>query len=81
MPQLSLYVDEGTMETLRVSARVEGVSMSKYAAGLIRDRSQHGGWPQGYWDAVYGCLDDGLGLCVSDADLHPEFDDPCDWLE
>ena len=81
MPQLSLYIDDATMETLQTSARAEGVSMSKYAAGLIRDREQHGRWPQGYWDAVYGCLTDELDLRVPDDDLRPELDDACDWFK
>ena len=79
MPQLSLYVDDATMETLRSSALAEGVSMSKYASNLIREQGKTGGWPQGYWDSVYGCLDDELS--IDDGDLHPEFDDSCDWFE
>ena len=79
MPQLSLYIDDATMETLRTSARAESVSMSKYAASLIRDRAQHGSWPHGYWDRVYGCLGDD-DLAIADDDLHPELDDTCDWL-
>ena len=79
MPQLSLYVDDATMETLRKSAREEGVSMSKYASNLIRDRAEHGGWPSGYWDAVYGCLEE--DVTATDDDLRPELDDACDWFE
>lgn len=79
MPQLSLYIDDSTMDTLRTSARIEGVSMSKYASKLIRDSAERGGWPNGYWDNVYGCLDENLH--VEDDDLHPEFDDACDWFE
>lgn len=79
MPQLSLYIDDATMETLRLSAQGEGVSMSKYAAGLIRDRAQYGGWPQGYWEDVYGSLDDETFTIAKDA-LDPSFDDSCDWF-
>lgn len=81
MPQLSLYVDDATMETLRTSASVANVSMSKYASNLIRERAQYGGWPQGYWEQVYGCLADDLGLVAPDDDLKPELDDDCDWFD
>ena len=79
MPQLSLYIDDTTMRTLRSSAQAENVSMSKYAASLIRERAQHGSWPQGYWERVYGCLGDD-DLTMTDDDLRPELDDACDWL-
>ena len=81
MPQLSLYVDDATMETLRNSARGEGVSMSRYASNLIRNNARHGGWPQGYWESVYGCLSGDLGFDTGDDDLHPELDDACGWFE
>ena len=81
MPQLSLYVDDATMETLRTCARGEGVSMSKYASSLIRKQAEHGGWPLGYWDSVYGCLSDDDSFAAMDDDLHPELDDACDWFE
>lgn len=81
MPQLSLYVDDATMNTLQTSAQAEGVSMSRYAAGLIRERERRGGWPQGYWESVYGCLNDELGMSISDDDLLPGLDDAGDWFE
>jgi hypothetical protein len=62
MPQLSLYIDDDTMEMLRDGAKAEGVSLSRYAADAIVER--HSGaarrdeWPAGYWESVYGCLDD-----------------------
>ena len=77
MPQLSLYVDDSTMETLRISARGEGVSMSRYASNLIRNRAQSGNWPQGYWENIYGCL---YGeSCFDDLDegLNSKLDDDC----
>ena len=79
MPQLSLYIDAPTMEVLRASAKAQGVSMSRYASELIRDRSDYGGWPAGYWENVYGCLDEELD--VDDADLDVSLDDACDWFE
>ena len=81
MPQLSLYIDDATMNTLQASARAEGVSMSRYAAGLIQERDRQGGWPRGYWESVYGCLSDDFGMSVSSDDLSPELDDSCNWFE
>lgn len=78
MPQLSLYVDDATMEILRSSARGEGVSMSKYAADLIRKRAQFGSWPNGYWESVYGCLDDDT-FVVDDTAIDVSLDDTCTW--
>ena len=80
MPQLSLYLDDATMETLRASALAEGVSMSRYASGLIRDRARFGAWPQGYWEGVYGCLHDDT-FTVDDGMLDASLDDACDWYE
>ena len=79
MPQLSLYLDDDTMETLRAAARGEGVSMSKYASGLIRERARFGGWPQGYWEDVYGCLHDDT-FTVDGEVLDATLDDACDWF-
>ena len=56
MPQLSLYLDASTMESLRCASDREGVSLSKYAGRLIRDHSASA-WPIGFWD-TYGALQD-----------------------
>ena len=78
MPQLSLYVDDATMETLRTAAKGEGVSMSKYAASLIRKKAELGSWPNGYWESVYGCLDDD-SFVVDDTAIDASLDDTCVW--
>ena len=57
MPQLSLYITDANLETLRARAAQEGVSMSKYANRLIEQDAQNGSWPQGFWD-LYGAVDD-----------------------
>lgn len=80
MPQLSLYVDDATMEILRTAAKGEGLSMSRYASGLIRERAHFGGWPQGYWENVYGCLQDDTFVVDDDA-LDAALDDDCNWFE
>lgn len=56
MPQLSLYLDDPTMEALRQSAERDQVSLSKYTGALIRDRAVSA-WPAGFWD-TYGALQD-----------------------
>lgn len=56
MPQLSLYLDDGTMDKLRRDASREGVSLSRHAARLIRlDGASR--WPAGFLD-LYGSIDD-----------------------
>lgn len=55
MPQLSLYLDDSTMDTLRRNAGRAGVSLSRYTATLIQQQSA--AWPSSFWD-TYGALDD-----------------------
>ena len=50
MAQLSLYVDDSTMEDLRRDAAREGKTLSKYAAGVLRERKEHNGWPPGFFN-------------------------------
>ena len=57
MAQLSLYVDDSTMEDLRRDAAREGKTLSKYAAGVLRERKEHNGWPPGFFN-LYGACDD-----------------------
>jgi len=59
MPQLSLYLDDDTMEKLRADAKRENVSLSKHVARLIQE-SHPGdgyGWSDGFWE-TYGSLAD-----------------------
>lgn len=56
MPQLSLYLDDATMESLRSDAGCENVSLSQYARELIQNRAESA-WPKSFW-ATYGALDD-----------------------
>ena len=48
MPQLSLYLDDITMDVLRRSAEKEGVSLSHYARRLIQDQASSA-WPVSFW--------------------------------
>lgn len=56
MPQLSLYLDGETMESLRDGAGRERVSLSQYARCLIQNQAESA-WPAGFWE-TYGALDD-----------------------
>lgn len=55
MPQLSLYLDDDTMDILRQDATREGVSLSKHASRVIRENNVSA-WPKGFFD-LYGALD------------------------
>ncbi len=57
MPQLSLYLNDKTMELLRSDVEKEQISISKYVSRLI-SRNASSSWPEGYWNNVYGCLKD-----------------------
>lgn len=57
MPQLSLYITDDNLATLRKRAGEEGVSLSKYTNDLIRNDADNHGWPVGFWD-LYGAIDD-----------------------
>ena len=56
MPQLSLYLDEATLEMVEKAAKMSQVSVSKW----IRNRlvqSLKRDWPEGYLD-LYGAISD-----------------------
>lgn len=57
MPQLSLYLDDPTMESLRANAAREDKTLSKFVAGVLRDHAENNLWPQGFFD-LYGACDD-----------------------
>jgi hypothetical protein len=48
MPQISLYVDEETLELIKSGADTKGLSQSKYVAETVRDAYYSGRWPDGY---------------------------------
>lgn len=80
MPQLSLYLDDPSMDLLRSKSELAHVSMSKYVVELIRQSEQRGVWPSGYWDEVYGSIAD--PSFVAPPDLDPALDGSVsfDWL-
>lgn len=72
MPQLSLYITEENLATLRKRASEEGVSLSKYTNDLIRNDADNHGWPAVFWD-LYGAIDD--PSFAAPEDLVPDDDD------
>ena len=64
MPQLSLYLTDKNLQTLRMRAQDAGVSLSKYANRLIEQDAENAGWPKGFWE-LYGALGE-EGLAIPD---------------
>lgn len=57
MAQLSLYMDDISMESLRADAEAAGKSISSYAREVLKRRNERGhgwvnGWPPGYFDSL-----------------------------
>ena len=69
MPQLSLYLDEETMELLQKAAAESGESLSKRAARAIRESCKSNEWPEGHFD-LFGSL--------ADVDIEAPDDPPFD---
>lgn len=75
MAQLSLYMDEASMDSLRVDAAKAGLSLSSYAREVLETRHEVGcAWPEGYWDSIYGSLID--PSFVVPPELDPALDGP-----
>lgn len=56
MAQLSLYIDDETMNSMRKKAAISSLSLSKYVASLVRSDVGNG-WPEGYW-GLFGSIQD-----------------------
>lgn len=63
MAQISLYIDDAEMASLREDAEEEKRSLSSYVRGVLSSRhegpcgSLKGGWPEGYFE-LYGSSPD-----------------------
>lgn len=63
MAQLSLYMDEASMDSLRADAAKRGISISSYAREVLENRNMRdadgweNGWPPGFFD-LYGSMPD-----------------------
>lgn len=56
MPQLSLYLNDATMGTLRTDATKEKMSSFRYAADLISSKHESSTRPKECWEGIYGAL-------------------------
>ena len=77
MPQLSLYISDKNLDTLRKRSSELGLSMSRYANRLIEQDGANSGWRTGFWD-LFGAIDDD-SFCVP-ADPPPPDDAEFDAL-
>lgn len=57
MPQLSLYIDEKTLKSLETAAKIEHLSLSKYAVKILNDY-MHAQWPDHYEELSGGIEDE-----------------------
>ncbi len=70
MPQLSLYLDDASMKSLRKAAAKKGTTMSKYVCDVLNDQPDESHlWPQNFFDLY--------GACKDETFVEPE-DIPCD---
>lgn len=76
MPQLSLYLDDATMEEVRRNAEAADVSLSQYVSGVLK-KANSSTWPRGFFD-LYGSIDD--ESFSEPAELPFELDAPRDAL-
>lgn len=72
MPQVSLYLNDKALDYLHAEAKKEERSLSSFVSKLIIERAERASWPRGYWDEVYGCLED------SSFQVPPEIDASAD---
>jgi len=56
MPQLSLYIDENTLNKIEIGAKIEHVSISKYVVRKLNE-SMSNAWPENY-NNMYGIIYD-----------------------
>lgn len=56
MPQLSLYLDEKTLELVQHAAKISHLSVSKWVANQLRSQLQNE-WPDQYFE-LFGAITD-----------------------
>ncbi len=67
MPQLSLYIDKETLKLLETAAKIEHLSISKYAVKKLNE-SMHTGWPEHYSE-LFGSIQDDTFNVEKDRDF------------
>ena len=73
MAQISLYVDDDVLASLKERAAARGVSVSRLTSQIIEADRRSSTWPEGWFDLA-GCLAD-------DASFVEPPDTPLDELE
>ncbi|MFH2029848.1 MAG: toxin-antitoxin system, antitoxin component [Bacteroidota bacterium] len=61
MPQLSLYIDEETLKKISAAAKIENISLSKWASIKLAD-SLSNKWPENYFSLFGAITDDSFAL-------------------
>ena len=56
MPQLSLYIDEDTLQKIEAGASMSKTSVSKFVSAALREYFTHN-WPEGYKN-IFGSITD-----------------------
>ena len=56
MPQLSIYIDKKTLHKLEVAAKIENISISKFAVKKLNE-TLNKNWPVNY-DKLFGSIKD-----------------------
>lgn len=56
MPQLSLYIDNETLKKLETAAKIEKLSISKYAVKTLNEKLDNS-WPENYQN-LFGSVQD-----------------------
>lgn len=56
MPQLSLYIDKETLKKLETAAKIEKLSISKYAVKTLNEKLNKK-WPENYQN-LFGSIQD-----------------------
>lgn len=77
MAQISLYVDDGVLDSPKQRAAAEDISVSKLTARIIEADRCSSVWPNGWFD-LYGSVSGFPD--TDDSILDPSLDDACDWF-
>jgi len=74
MPQLSLYIDDVTLEKVTQTARAENVSVSKLVTGILA-RQLEDTWPSGFAE-LCGSIDDPSFVAPGEVDAKDVLREP-----
>lgn len=66
MPQLSLYIDEDTLQKIEARAKINKISVSKFVSTVLKEHFSNN-WPEGFQN-IFGSVTD-------DSFVRPDFID------